>query len=269
MAVAVSVVLVGGLVASSAQLAERIPETLAIAGPSSGTRLVRSGLGNLLSPRHAFTPLAPAFLGRVLGADGSAFLGGAGRPEGDGSGAGSAPRRGPAPTRQAAPTTTTTTSARLVGSIGPAPVPRFSDLTVAMDADRESVAAGEHILYTVLVTNVGTAEFLGELRIDAHHPFGTTDATSPCGDAPVDPDPDEPCVGVPAPVPGTPDESVHTVGFSYGGRIERGHSIEFSFRVRVNPGTPAGSEIRNHAHLDVTGDGKPATTSNTTTVRVR
>lgn len=266
--VAVSVVFVGALVLSSVQLATRIPATLAIAGPASAPGLVRTGLGKLLSPRQSFSPLAPGFLERVLGVDGSALLGAPGGPGGDGSSMGNVPRRRPGPIGQAAPPTTTTT-AGLVGSIGPAPVPQFSDLAVSMETDRASVAPGETIRYAVVVTNIGTAEFVGQLRVDAHHPFGTTDATSPCGEAPVDPNPAEPCVGVPAPVPGTPDESVHTVGFSYGGRLERGRSVEFSFRVRVNPGTPAGSEIRNHAHLDVAGDGEAATTSNTTTVRVR
>lgn len=263
-----AVLVVAALVQAIIGLASRVP-TVVILGSSVGSSPTRADSEPLLGAAGALAPLETEYLARVLGKDLSAFLGPAVRDpvaEPDG-GRGRLLRLGDRPGPGPSSTTTTTTTA-LLGPLE-SPLPQFSDLAVSMGADRSTVPAGDHIVYTITVANVGTADFRGELRLESHHPFWTTDSSTPCGETGVDPDPDHPCVNPPAPVPGTPDEDLHSVQFSYGGSIPEGSMFVHEFRVRVNPGTPPGTQIRNHAHLDVLGDGQGPVTSNATTVTVR
>jgi uncharacterized repeat protein (TIGR01451 family) len=151
---------------------------------------------------------------------------------------------------------------------GPLPPvsPGAWDLEVTMSADTKTVSSGDTIGYLVVVRNVGEEEFTGEFVMTSHIPFGTTDARpSPCGGVGADPDPEEPCVNPAAPLPGPPSEGVHTVthGQGYTGDSALAPEGEFvyTFQVRVDPGVPPGTEIRNHAHVEVTGDdGAPEST---------
>lgn len=261
-----AVLLAAALLAATMAVASRVPTlgVLDVTGP-----LFHHAAGEAVAPAAGFAPLRREFLQGALSGDLRQFFG-SGEPDAAGGPGRGVIGTGPASgTRPGRPTTTTTTTTTTAAGTLAAPLPRFSELDVAMAADRRDVGAGDHITYTVTVTNVGTNDFRGEVNITSHHPFGTTDSSTPCGDQGVEADPDNPCVNPPVPVPGTPGEDVHTVSTSYQGPIPQGSSITRSFRVRVNPGTPSGTEIRNHAHLDVTGDGRPPETSNTVVVVVR
>lgn len=257
--------LVVGVLAATASVASRVPSFEVLTHPADLP-------GPLPPPVSAatptFAPLSSDFLEERLGTDLEEFLpASATRVKGeraDGPSTSDAPGPGGNAGEGPPPTTTTT----MLGPVD-APLPQFSELSPSMGADRTHVDPGDHIVYTIAVTNVGNQDFRGELTITAHHPFWTTDSTTPCGDPGVDPDPDEPCVNPPAPVPGTGSDGVHTVQFSFGGTIEPGESIVRQFRVRVNPGTPRGTDIENHAHLDAVGDGEGPETTDTVVVRVR
>lgn len=144
------------------------------------------------------------------------------------------------------------------------PIFRAADLQISMQADRATASPGEDILYTITVRNAGDTPFQGDFKIDSHHPLHTTDSSC---------EPGSTCV--PVPVPGSGRDDLHTVTFSVGyapggsEAIEPGEEFISRFRVRVNPGTPADTEIPNHAHLDVVGDGKAPITSNSVVVTVR
>lgn len=262
----VALLVVAALLGVTVRVASRVPAEVVL-GAAMGTLEGRAEPSPGAEPEDPFAPLDAGFVAAVLGSDLSARLGlgpappGAGPADREGG-----PRSQGSPERTPGGTTTTTTP--LLGPLA-SPVPQFSDLAASMEADPAVVSPGDHIEYRIAVTNVGTADFRGELRLESHHPFWTTDSSTPCGDTGIEPDPDEPCVAPPAPVPGTPDETIHTVQFSYEGPIARGERLVRQFRVRVDPGTPSGTEIRNHAHLDVVGDGAEPESSNTVTVRVR
>lgn len=252
-----------GLFVSVTRLAGQVAPMRVVAESSSLPRPHRAIPSGELTA--AVAPLRREYLERVLGTDLAAFV----APPGRGSlGLDGRPSAGPAAPHPGPSPTTTTVPTAVPGPVA-SPLPRFSELEVAMVADRDTVSAGDHIRYRLAVTNIGNADFRGELRVTSHHPFWTTDSSTPCGDAGVEPDPDQPCVNPAAPVPGTPNEDVHTVQFSYEGPIPQGANVAREFRVRVDPGTPSGTEIRNHAHLDVVGQGAPAQTSNTVVVTVR
>lgn len=230
----------------------------------------RDAVSTSLAGTPTFAGLRAGYVADVLGADLQNFLViPAGEPSADGERArtpGTARPPGTAPSPGGAPPGAPPSGTSILGT----EIFRFARLEVTMRADRASVQPGEHVTYRIVVANTGTADFDGELSATSHHPFGTTDSTTPCGDeVGVRPDPDEPCVAPAAPVPGVPADDVHTVNFSYQGPIPAGEQKVFEFRVRVNPGTPPGTELVNHAHLDVVGDGEAAVTSNTVRVRVR
>lgn len=256
--------LVGSLLAGSIHVASRVPRSVTIAA-AAGSLLSPAESEPLVRTGGPLAPLGGAYLARVLGNDLEAFLrappGGSGSDAGPESSGRARPhdRRGPG---------TTTTTAPLIAPLDD-PLPQFSELAVAMDADRTTVSAGGLIVYRMTVTNVGTREFRGELRLESHHPFWTSDASTPCGESGVDPNPDAPCVAPAVPVPGTPDDSMHSVQVSFYGPIAVGSSLVREFRVRVHPGTPQNTRIDNHAHLDVLGDGEAPKTSATVAVTVR
>lgn len=257
--------LVGSLLWGSIHVASRVPASVTIAA-AAGSLLSPAESAPLVRAGGPLAPLGGAYLARVLGNDLEAFL--RAPPGGSGSDAGpesSGPRA--RPHDRSGPGTTTTT-APLIAPLDE-PLPQFSELAVAMDADRTTVPAGGLIVYRMTVTNVGTGDFRGELRLESHHPFWTSDASTPCGESGVDPDPDAPCVAPAVPVPGTPDDSIHSVQVSFYGPIAVGSSLVREFRVRVHPGTPQNTLIDNHAHLDVLGDGEAPKTSATVAVTVR
>lgn len=255
------------LLAATVHLASRFPRLAVLNAPPSLGLGEAAFLLEPLPPGVTFVPLRAEFLRDVLGEGLGAFLGPGASPSHPGALALRTPAGEDAP-GEVGPGPSPTTTTTLLGPIEP-PLPRFSRLGVAMAADRTTVRPGEHVTYTIRVRNVGTGEFRGELQVESHHPFWTTDSTTPCGELGVEPDPDHPCVNPPAPVPGSPTDDVHTARFSFGGPIARGDELTFSFRVRVNPGTPENTRIENHAHLDVLGDGEGPTTSNRVVVTVR
>jgi uncharacterized repeat protein (TIGR01451 family) len=161
-------------------------------------------------------------------------------------------------------------------SASPSPSPRtrlpgpfqFSQLTIAMRADRSQASPGETITYLAIVTNTGTQDFRGAYQLSAHIPFGTVDATTPC-DGTLGIDPQHDCVNPPVPTPGSPDPDVHQLNSSFSGTIPRGARQVTVFKVRVNETTQPGSRLQNHTHLNVVGDNQPTTTSNTVVVVVR
>lgn len=258
------VLVVLGALAATTTVASRVPSVEVLTNPSD---LPGPQPPPISVASASFAPLSSDFVEARLGPNLAAFLPGADtRVEGRRIDATSTTRPGADDATRDDPSPTTTTT--MLGPV-PSPLPQFSELTVAMGANRTHVDPGEHILYTVGVTNVGTRDFRGDLTITSHHPFWTTDSSTPCGDSGVEPDPDDPCVNPPAPVPGTPSEEVHTVQFSFGGEIEPGESVVRRFRVRVNPGTPSGTEIENHAHMDVVGDGEGPETTESVVVTVR
>lgn len=263
----VSVLAVAAMFASAISVASRVPAEVVVGSDPGSSR----GNGMDLDPllRGQLAPLDPGFIAATLGDEFSALLGlGPPRPSSGSAGRadGSRPTDGPARAPAPAPSGPGTTTTTLVAPVA-APLPQFSELTIDMAADRATASPGDHIAYRITVTNVGGAEFRGAFRIESHHPFWTTDSTVGCDGAGVGPDPDDPCVQPSAPTPGT-GETAHTVQFHFGGTIPAGGKVVRQFRVRVDPGTKEGVEIRNHAHLDVVGGGDP-TTSNTVTVTVR
>jgi len=199
------------------------------------------------------------FLEHVLGEDAVALLGApfGGAPNDEVR----SPDAAPAPTAGPAGTTTTTTATGPRGGDGLVPtLPTDADLVVAMVADRDAVKPGERIVYSMIVTNIGGERFVGEIHLESHHPFGTTDATCDVTD--------EGDVCVPVPVPGVPNGDVHTVNMGRAGPIEPGERVVFRFAARVNETTQPGAELTNHAHLIVTGSDDPPETSNVVVVRV-
>lgn len=204
-----------------------------------------------------FAPLSPTLVATLLGDAEAAVLlddgpratdGLAGADEGDEGEAPAPPE--PPPSPSAPPR-----------DVLPPLVQGDWDLEGRMQADKSTAEPEESIIYTVVARNIGTQSFAGELQISSHHPFGTRDDTEPC----VDPGD---CARAPAPVPGLPGD-VHTVSHTISRRdLAPGEEFVFRFRVRVNAWTPSGTELRNHAHIDVTGDGEGASTTNTTVVTV-
>lgn len=262
-----SALLVGGLFGASIHVASRVPQSVTIAA-AAGSLFLPAESEPLVRTDGPLAPLGAGYLARVLGSDLEAFLGWP--PGGTGSDAGpvSSGPRARSHDRSGPGTTTTTAPGPLIAPLD-SPLPQFSELAVVMDADRTTVPPGGLIVYRITVTNVGTEEFRGELRLESHHPFWTSDASTPCGESGVDPNPDAPCVAPAVPVPGPPDDSIHSVQVSYNGPIPVGSSLVREFRVRVHPGAPQNTRIDNHAHLDVPGDGEAAETSNTVVVTVR
>ncbi|HEX9683844.1 MAG TPA: hypothetical protein VGA13_12240 [Acidimicrobiales bacterium] len=270
-AIGASVVLLGSALAATAIVASHTPSLRTLGGLPGFRDLVTAvPLAGVIS----VPPLSDEFLRDVLGSDlelfGDRQAGAApngsvtvpnGGVNGDGTGTNGTDTNGEGPTNEPAPPPDGNGGFRV-------PIPRFSKLDVVMGADRGEVEPGGLITYTITVTNVGTNPFQGELSIESHHPFWTVDATSQCGPQGVDPDPQDPCVAPAAPVPGTPSESVHTVRFSFGGLIVEGASMAFEFMVRVNPATPNGTVISNHAHMDVVGDRDGSKTTPAITVVV-
>jgi uncharacterized repeat protein (TIGR01451 family) len=128
-----------------------------------------------------------------------------------------------------------------------------------MVADRETVSPGEQITYTVVLTNVGTSTIRGTIEVQSHVPVGTFDARRQCdSDTGINLDPEHLCVSaalVAAPGAG---EQTNQVVISSSGRLPPGEEREVSFSVRVADVLPPGSEIRNHSHADLLGDGEPA-----------
>lgn len=165
---------------------------------------------------------------------------------------------------RSAPTTTTTTEQRgLVGRI----LTGDAQLSARMLANRDTVAPGEMIEYTVVLTNTGTSTIRGNIDIQSHVPIGTLDARRPCdSDTGVNVDPEHLCVS-PAIAPGA-GEQTHQVVITSSGRLAPGEERRVSFRVQVTEVTPRGTEISNHAHADLLGDGEPAVTTDPVVVVV-
>lgn len=227
----------------------------------TATALRKSARGALLAASgRVFAPVRDEFVLATFGPAGARLI--SGSDDGPGTPQPSEENRAGGPGRAAdrsrATTTTTTTS------LLPTPFRQRPKMSVAIAADRTVVGAGEPIRFTVSVLNEGGEAFMGEITLESHHPFWTSDDSDPCADRPEQRD----CVAVSAPVPGPPSEDVHTAGRTTRGKIERGAKLTWAFRVRVNPGTPAGTVLRNHAHLEVVGEAG-ASRSNTVAVEVR
>lgn len=213
-------------------------------------------------PGLSFPAVTDEFVAQALGRDAGEFLPGPSptaavtpAPPAPPGGGVPDPRTSPAPSPAPSPTTLP-------------PAFQFSELTVAMRADREKVPPGGTITYQAIVTNVGNQDFRGAYQLTAHIPFGTVDATSPC-DGPLGIDPEHNCVNPPFPTPGSPDPSVHQLSFSFNGTIGQGARQVTVFNVRVNETTQPGTRLQNHTHMDIVGDDRPALTSDPVVVVVR
>jgi uncharacterized repeat protein (TIGR01451 family) len=145
-------------------------------------------------------------------------------------------------------------------AFGAAPIPELpilpkADLRFSFRANSPTAAAGDVLEYIATVRNVGKADFNGNFTIDSHIPLGTT-YVGRCEVPEIDEDGN---VCYPAPIPGTtegqnPDDphGVTAIQDIQAKRTLRPHAeYVFKFRVRVNQGLPAGTEIKNHAHLTV------------------
>lgn len=135
-----------------------------------------------------------------------------------------------------------------IGSVLPSP---DWDLEPSVYADRTTARPGDDIIYTVIVRNVGRADFDGQVQIEAHTPFGTTFQNfepPPCeGQGPPD------CIFVPQPVPGPPNEAnIHAPSDRRPYTIPSGGSAILRYRVSVDPGVPPGTKLPNHAHATTT-----------------
>lgn len=207
----------------------------------------------VIRANEAFTPLSDRYLLDVLGSDIARFLE---RPEPPAQTPprtpSSAPNPGLAPPRDDDPI-----------ALPEVPV-RFTALALSMSADRSRVHAGDVINYLITVANVGNEEFFGEIRVDTHHPFFTTDATDPCEN-----DPSDGCVSINFPTPGPPTEEIHTASFTRSGPIPARTFVSFRLRVRVDPATPSGTRLANHAHLLVPGAEERNRNSDVVVVTVR
>lgn len=201
-------------------------------------------LDYLPEPFRAIPPLRQAFIAEVLGSRNlERLLSVVAANAEESSPSGQSPRAGPRPSPQPSPP----------GPLAPVLGSDDWDLRVAMAADRATVAPGESILYTIVVRNVGTGDFRSQLTISAHTPLNTTyTEPSPCGPDGIDLDP-EPCVQPAFPAPGTGEQlHVPSKSYAYGqgeDRLRAGEALVFAYRVTVNPGTPPGTELVNHAHL--------------------
>lgn len=249
-------VVTASLLATSAALGLALRVTWPERVGATGTELGR--FAEPVPGYTTFAPLSPTLVVTIFGDDEAAVLldsgsrakdGLAGADETDDAGTPAPPEPPPSPSPPP-------------GDVLPPLVQGDWDLEGRMQADKRTAEPEESIVYTVVVRNVGTQSFAGELQITSHHPFGTRDDSEPC----VDP---EGCARAPAPVPGLPSDDVHTVSHTLSrNEVAPGEELVFRFRVRVNAWTPSGTELRNHAHIDVTGDGEGASTTNTIVVTV-
>lgn len=156
------------------------------------------------------------------------------------------------------PTTTTTAPRGLVERI----LTGDARLAARMIADRETVAPGEEVEYTVVLSNTGTSTIRGNIEIESHVPLGTLDARRQCdSEVGINVDPDHLCASTTAaPAPGAGDQT-HQVVITSSGQLPPGEERSVTFRVRVAEVAPSGTEISNHAHANLIGDGERAVTT--------
>lgn len=136
------------------------------------------------------------------------------------------------------------------------------DVRIEMSVDRAQAQPAATLRYVIRAANVGRGA-AKELQITSHIPEHTTlVAGADCeGESVgVQPNPGAPgghTIGVCLPGPGAPGEHGIQIGF---GPLGPGRVETFVFRVAIDPDTPSGSVIRNHAHVD--GADIPRRTSN-------
>lgn len=211
---------------------------------------------------RAIGPLAPIsgdYARQLLGD--ATFRGLTGEPAAGPAGAGPRPGRpGSGPTGGTAGDQTIEASPGLLGA-----APREWVLTLNMVADA-TVQAGGDIVYRMIIRNIGTEDFGGRnFTLQWHTPAGTISRVplEACEDVPND-EVRDPCASVPLPLPGL-GPSVHSSRNSAGLiSIEAGGEWVQLWRVTVPPGTLAGTEFTNHAHLTVTGSEATITTGTVT-----
>lgn len=237
---------------------------LAVRGPGPRALGLEAAVGgaSYLEPGGSsrFAPLSPAILSDLFGAGSLARLLGPSGPAGTGAlGADRTSAGHPAGDRPPDDPSSGPLPAEITRRL-----PSDSDLRVFMTADRSRASAGEEILYTITVRNVGEKDFRGSFDVEAHIPFGTmwagNETRCQAGES---------CVEFPA--PGLPVDELHLAQW---GRadfpIRAGQEDVVGYRVRVNPGTRPGTLITNHAHLTVTGPNpRPRMTTEPVVVRVR
>lgn len=173
-------------------------------------------------------------------------------------------------TAHAQPTTSTATtvaaprpaaSPRSTTPPGPAPQPGVAQtrngakLTILFASKSPTVKVGELIEYTITVANAGDVSYAGMLYLSSHVPNGTVEET-----------PERQCLLDTLPVLGpllsavcVPDVTnflnehrVHPQRqYTQADPLSPGEVWSFTFAVRVQPQASSGSEIVNHAHLQV------------------
>jgi hypothetical protein len=204
-------------------------------------------LGPLVQPEPAAPPRQPTFAGAPLAREPAAAPTPPSRPAPDPS----PPGRGFRP------------------PFGPPP--RWH-LRLDMEAHPATVRPGEEVVYTLRVGNVGDGVFRGDVAVESHVPFRTTSRQpARCRGGSAGADPDAICRRFLLPAPGSPTQSAAVHGVSFRGvqvEIPPGAALVYQFAVTVDPGVPPGTEIDNHGHLEVVGEGH-RTTSRTATVRTR
>lgn len=122
-------------------------------------------------------------------------------------------------------------------------------MDASMSSDTAEARPGDEVQYTVIVRNVGELALV-DIDVRSHVPAHTARVLDgrECGGSPVAIDPDRSegpllCVesGV---VPVSPDTHL----LRRVGRLEPGASDVWTIVVRIDPATPPGTIIRNHAH---------------------
>lgn len=206
--------------------------------------------------QRAFAPVSTVVLSDLLGASGARRALGPGEPAGALGPAGVNP-----PQQGGAPDAGDGGGTQAPGGDEPEPGPvrqltARPEVRIGMAADRATVRPGETIEYAITVANVGRGDAT-EIRIRSHVPEHTRLVASEGGQCEgehlsITPNPNVPgghsiCVDAPANQIVAPGEHGIVIQFS---RLRPGRRETFRFSVAVDPRTPAGTEIRNHSHVN-------------------
>lgn len=234
---------------------------VSLSGSGAGSALGRGGTLPAFRPGRAlaFAPVSPRVLSDRFGSEAlGRWLGGRASAPG-------APSRGaeqphaPGPPEPGRPGLAEQVTAQ-------------PDLRITMSVDKSQAMAADRLTYTIVVTNVGRG-IARELNISSHLPGHTTGMTDDtCGDQPVGvhatTEPSQiVCYGLRIQDPtGAKQEHEYRVGQA---ALRPGYSVRRVFSVVIEPQTPAGTPIRNHAHVQLgTAANAPVTTSNEVTTVV-
>jgi uncharacterized repeat protein (TIGR01451 family) len=160
---------------------------------------------------------------------------------------------GPSPTATSRGETAGPTAASLSPGTPDPPSAAPSDLAAAMSVSAREASAGDHLVYTVTVTNRGTQTYNGAFTVNTHTPAGTIRCsegdvelcTTPGDHDGSSSDPNDPHVN--------PTGSTVTV------KVKPGTKVVL-LRIEVVVAALSGAVLHNHAHVDGVGSGDGSAT---------